>query len=65
VISEFLPEAEEELSEATCYYETEAPGLGVTVTAEVRRTVRSVIENPYAAAAVGSGIRTKVLDHFP
>ena len=65
MISEFLPEAEQELREAARYYESEAPGLGVTYIAEVRRVVRSIIENPYTAAAVGSGIRRKVLSNFP
>jgi plasmid stabilization system protein ParE len=33
--------------------------------AEVHRTISFVVQNPYAAAAVSSGIRRKVLDHFP
>jgi len=45
--SEFLPEAEEEFREATMYYETKAPGVGVAFVAEVRRAVRWIIENPY------------------
>lgn len=63
--AEFLPEAEEELREATRYYETGAPGVGVAFVAEVRRTVRSIIENPYGAKTVGTGIRSKVMNHFP
>ncbi|MBI3014373.1 MAG: type II toxin-antitoxin system RelE/ParE family toxin [Candidatus Tectomicrobia bacterium] len=63
--SEFLPEAEEEFREAARYYENEAPGVGVAFVAEVRRAITSIIENPYAAPAVGSGIRRKVLSHFP
>ena len=55
--SEFLPEAEEEFREATMYYETKAPGVGVAFVAEVRRAVRWIIENPFATVAVGSGIR--------
>jgi plasmid stabilization system protein ParE len=65
VNSEFLPEAEEEFREAARYYETEAPGIGVTFVAEVRRAVRAIIKNPHAAAPVGSGIRRHVLKHFP
>ena len=45
--SEFLPEAEDEFREATRFYETKAPGVGVAFVAEVRRAVRSMIENPY------------------
>ncbi len=63
--SEFLPEAEEEFPEATMYYETKAPGVGVAFVAEVRRAVRWIIENPYAAVAVGGGIRSKILNSFP
>ncbi len=63
--SEFLPEAEEEFREATRYYETEVPGVGVTFVAEVQRGVRLITENPYAAVAVGSGVRKKALKHFP
>lgn len=61
----FLPVAEEELREATRYYESEAPGVGVAFVTEVRRVVRRIIENPYAAVAVGSGIRKAVMSHFP
>ncbi len=63
--SEFLPEAEEEFREATRFYETEAPGVDVAFVAEVRRAVRSMIENPYATEAVDIGVRKKVLSHFP
>jgi toxin ParE1/3/4 len=63
--SEFLPDAENEFREATRYYETEAPGVGVAFVTEVRRAIRWIIENPYAAVAFGSGIRSKMLNHFP
>ncbi|MGC8492698.1 MAG: type II toxin-antitoxin system RelE/ParE family toxin [Syntrophobacteraceae bacterium] len=62
---EFLPEAEEEFREAVRYYETEAPGVGITFITTVRRAVGLIAENPYAAASIGSGIRKKVLTHFP
>lgn len=65
MIAEFLPEAEDEFREATRYYETEAPGVGVVFVAEVRRAVGWIAENPYAAVAVGNGIRSKPLNHFP
>jgi len=63
--SEFLPEAAEEFREAVRYYENEAPGVGLRFVAEVRRGVRFVSEHSYAATIVGSGIRKKVLKHFP
>lgn len=61
----FLPEAEEELREATRYYESEAPGVGIAFVTEVRRVVNRIVEHPYAAVAVGSGIRKAVMSHFP
>jgi len=63
--AEFLPEAEEEFREAARYYESEAPGVGLLFVAEVRKGVTFITENPYAAAAVGTGLRRKVLNHFP
>ncbi|MCF8108480.1 MAG: type II toxin-antitoxin system RelE/ParE family toxin [Desulfohalobiaceae bacterium] len=63
--SEFLPEAEEEFREAALYYEKEAPGVGLQFITEVRRGITFITENPYAAAGAGSGIRRKVLNHFP
>lgn len=61
----FLPEAEQEFREAARYYEAEAPGVGAAFVAEALRAVRSIVENPHAAPAVGSGIRRTVLKHFP
>ena len=63
--TEFLPEARQEFREAVRYYEEEADGVGMSFIAEVHRAVSFIVQNPYAAAAVGSGIRRKVLDHFP
>jgi toxin ParE1/3/4 len=63
--AEFLPEADEEFREAVRYYENQAPGVGLRFVAEVRRGVTLITENPFAAGAVGSGIRRKVLNHFP
>lgn len=62
---EFLPEADEEFREAIRYYQNEAPGVGLKFLAEVRRGVTFITENPFATVAVGSGIRRKVLNHFP
>jgi plasmid stabilization system protein ParE len=63
--SEFLPEAEEEFRDAVRYYENEAPGIGLRFVVDIRKAVMFITENPYAAAAVGSGIRRKVLNRFP
>jgi hypothetical protein len=63
--SEFFPEADEEFREAVRFYENEAPGVGLRFVAEVRKGVTFITENPYAAVVAGSGIRRKVLNHFP
>ena len=63
--TKFLPAAEEEFREAVRYYDDEAPGVGLTFIAEVRRAISWIIENPYATVAAGSGIRKKILGHFP
>ena len=42
-----------------------APGVGLRFITEVRKGVTLITENPYAAVAVGSGIRRKVLNYFP
>jgi hypothetical protein len=72
VITEFLPEADLEFRQAVLYFEEEAPGVeeeapgvGMSFIAEVHRAVSLIVQNPHAAAAVGSGIRLKVLDHSP
>jgi plasmid stabilization system protein ParE len=63
--SEFLPEADQEFREAVHYYENQAAGVGFRFIAEVRKGLTFMTENPYAAPAVGRGIRRKVLNHFP
>ena len=43
----FLTPAEEEMLEASQYYERQAHGLGHDFLAEVQRVVHSVVENPH------------------
>lgn len=43
---EFLPEADEEFREASRYYESEAPGVGMAFIAEVHRVILMVISIP-------------------
>jgi plasmid stabilization system protein ParE len=65
VKSEFLPEADEEFREAARYYESEAAGVGLSFIAAVHKGVAEIIELPLAAQFVRTGIRKKVLRHFP
>ena len=61
---EFLPEAKEEFFEAARYYESEAPGVGISFITSVHMAVGKVVEFPLAAQVMRSGIRKKVLQHF-
>jgi len=62
---EFLPEADEEFREASRYYESEAPGVGLAFIAEVHRVISVVMSHPRVAKKVRGSIRRKVLLHFP
>jgi plasmid stabilization system protein ParE len=61
----FLPDAQEEFLEASRYYETEAPGVGMAFIVEVHRTVSTVVAHPRSAPEVRSNIRKKIINHFP
>ncbi|MBI4558449.1 MAG: type II toxin-antitoxin system RelE/ParE family toxin [Candidatus Hydrogenedentes bacterium] len=62
---EFLPGAEEEFREAVRYYEKQVPGVELTFAAEVRKGIAFILDHPYTALSVGTGLRRKVLPHFP
>ena len=61
----FLTAAEEEMLEASDYYEKEAVGLGRDFLAEVQHTVHAIVENPYAGRVVRQPIRRRLLRGFP
>lgn len=56
---EFLPEAEEEFLEAARYYESEAPGVGMTFIVEVHKAISLVVFRPLSAPRVRGNIRKK------
>lgn len=62
---EFLPEADEEFREAARYYESEAAGVGVAFILAVHQAAAEVADAPLSAQLIRSGIRRKVLRHFP
>lgn len=62
---EFLPEADLEFREATRYYESEAPGVGLAFVAELHRAAGDIAVFPLAAQMIRGGIRRKLLRHFP
>lgn len=61
----FLTPAEEEMLEASQYYERQAPGLGFGFLAEVQRVVHSVVENPQVGTVVRQPIRRRLILGFP
>ena len=63
--TEFQPEADEEFREATRYYESEAPGVGLAFVVEVHKAVADLAEFPLTAQIVRGSIRKRVLPHFP
>lgn len=61
----FLTPAEEEMLEASAYYEGQARGLGRDFLAEVRRAVDSIVENPRLGRIVRLPIRRRLMRRFP
>jgi plasmid stabilization system protein ParE len=62
---QFLPEAEAELREAARYYETRAPGIGLTFLTELHKTTLLIGSHPQSGEVVHDTIRKTVLPHFP
>ncbi len=63
----FHPEAEDELHDATSYYDTESPGLGHSLLEDLERAIRhrsnhSISE---ASALVSKRVRRRPLRRFP
>jgi plasmid stabilization system protein ParE len=61
----FLPPAQEEMTEAARFYETQSKGLGTEFLAEVERTVAAITSHPKAAPIVKQDIRRRLLKRFP
>jgi hypothetical protein len=61
----FLDPAEEEMNEASSYYEAASNGLGFDFLADVQFSIDSLCEYPSLGYAVGNGLRRKLLHRFP
>jgi plasmid stabilization system protein ParE len=61
----FLTPAEEELTEASGFYEAAASRLGVDFLEEVQRVVDVLCQHPKFGVPVGQSLRRTVLDRFP
>jgi plasmid stabilization system protein ParE len=61
----FLPPAEEEMTAAAQYYQTQSMGLGEEFLFEVERTIAAIASHPKAAPKVKQEIRRRLLKRFP
>lgn len=61
----FLPEAEQEMLEASLYYQSKASGLGVDFLSEVERAVKSIAESPNTWPILEGELRRRLVRRFP
>ena len=61
----FLPPAEEEMTEASLYYEAAQSGLGQEYLDDLQFTVNAVRERPYSGRPAGHGLRMAIFRRFP
>jgi len=61
----FLLPAEEEMTEASVFYETASPNLGVDFLDDVQRGIDILRAHPAIGLSVGSGLRRMLLHRFP
>lgn len=61
----FLLPAEEEMTEASVFYQAATSGLGADLLDEVQRVVNILREHPELGQAVGRGLRRALLPTFP
>ena len=57
--------AEQELLEATRYYNLESPGLGDIFLNEVEQALTSIVKHPEAAVVLRGKVRRKLIRKFP
>jgi len=61
----FLLPAEEEMTEASVFYEAATSGLGADFLDEVQRVINILREHPELGQSVGRGLRRALLHTFP
>lgn len=61
----FLLPAEEEMTEASVFYEAATSGLGADFLDEVERVIKILREHPELGQSVGRGVRRALLHRFP
>ncbi len=61
----FLPPAEEEMTEASLFYEVASAGLGAEFFDDVQHVINLLREHPALGRPVGRGLRRALLHRFP
>lgn len=61
----FLPPAEEEMTEASVFYQVASAGLGADFLNDVQRVVDTLRAHPALGTPVGEGLRRALLHRFP
>ena len=61
----FLLPAEEEMTEASVFYEAATSGLGAGFLDEVQRVINILRDHPELGQTVGRGLRRALLHRFP
>lgn len=61
----FLLPAEEEMTEASVFYEAASSGLGAGFLDEVQRVINILREHPELGQPLGRGLRRALLHRFP
>jgi plasmid stabilization system protein ParE len=61
----FLHPAEEEMTEASVFYQASSNGLGSDFLDDVQRVVDNLSEHPYLGTVVGPNLRRMLLHRFP
>jgi len=61
----FLPPAEEEMTDASIFYEAATSGLGAGFLDEVQRVVNILRDHPELGQPVGRALRRALLYRFP
>jgi len=61
----FLLPAEEEMTDASVFYEAATSGLGAGFLDEIQRVVNILCDHPELGQPVGRGLRRALLNRFP
>ena len=62
---EIHEDADRELNDAADYYDAESPGLGTVFLDQLEAGYGRILDSPYAAVEIDSGIRKLILAKFP